>query len=81
MTDDRSDIIGFRDGSPIRRHPEHTAENDAPVHGLSDGYRDGRELQRARCGDWRKGDRFSGDESLVTCPACRVIPPGSGEAK
>lgn len=26
MTDDRADIVGFRDGSPIRRHPESTSE-------------------------------------------------------
>jgi len=25
VNDDRSDIIGFRDGSPIRRHPDSTS--------------------------------------------------------
>jgi hypothetical protein len=30
MTDDRSDIIGFRDGSPIRRHPESTSTWSLP---------------------------------------------------
>jgi hypothetical protein len=34
VNENRSDIIGFRDGSPLRKHPESTSEEER--HLLSD---------------------------------------------